>query len=118
MPEESQVTKKARTKLKEIFHRLNFEVNEEVALPHVTNNIGEKIFPPYQADLILSKEFVIELDSKKLHGTKIKRIKDKWRNINIQRDTDLPTVRLLSKDINKQTEQDILAEIEYQLRIS
>lgn len=114
--DESPETAKARDKLKEIFKMMNFYISEFVKLPDVTNNIGERIWPPYEADMILIKEFVLELDSKKLHGTRIRRNKDKWKNTNLLNQMELPTVRLLSKDVNKQTEKQILAEIEYQLR--
>lgn len=113
---EAPITEKARHKIKEIFQGMNFNIEEFVELPNVTNNMGEPIIPSYEADMILSKEFVLEFDSKKLHGTKIKRNKDKWRDTNILSQTELPTVRLNSIDILQQNSQEILDEIEYQLR--
>lgn len=124
MPEEAANTKKARTKLKEIFQRLNYNIEEELRFPQVTNYIGESMEEqPYQTDFIMTKTFILELDpttnkkgKAKGHGTKIKRTHDKWRDINFRQQVDLKTVRLDPVDVNKLTEQDILSEIEYQLR--
>lgn len=124
MPEEATNTKKAREKIKEIFQRMNYNIEEEIRFPDVTNNIGESMEEqPYQTDFILTKTFVLELDPQtgkkgkaKGHGTKSRRTKDKWRDINFRHQLDLKTVRLDPADVNKQTEQDILSEINYQLR--
>jgi hypothetical protein len=115
-PSESPDTYQARKKLKSLFGELMYEVEEEVELESVTNNMEEEIWPPYRADMLVTKTFIIELDSKKLHGTRKKRSHDKWRNINIKSQMNLKTVRLLSKDVNRQELDQILAEIDYQLR--
>lgn len=106
----------ARKKIKEIFGKENYSVEEEVELDTVTNNMGEEIYPPYRADMILKKEFIIEFDSKKLHGTHRRKVHDNWRDRNIKNQTKLITVRLLSKDILKQSPTEILMEINSQLK--
>lgn len=116
---EAPETYMARKILKDILRKYCYHIEEEVELDTVTNNIGEKIWPPYRADMLLSKIFIIELDSKKLHGTKRRRSHDQWRDKNIKGQLNIPTVRLISKDIVDSYEAgkylDILQEIHYQL---
>jgi len=113
-------TYQARKILKEIFRDYCYAIQEEVPLDEVTNNMEEKVWPPYRADMLLSKVFIIELVSKKLHGTKKRRMHDQWRDKNVKAQLDIPTVRLLSKDVleyRKRGEDiEILKEIHYQLR--
>jgi hypothetical protein len=106
----------ARKKIKEIFREQSYNIEEEVELDTVTNNMGEEIYPPYRADMILKKEFIIEFDSKKLHGTHRRKVHDSWRDKNIKSQTKLITVRLLSKDILQQSPTEILMEINSQLK--
>lgn len=113
---ESPETYQARKKLKQIFTEYEFEIEEEVPLSTVTNNMEEEIWPPYRADMLLTKQFIIELDSKKLHGTRRKRVHDKWRDENVRKQVKLKTVRLLSKDVNKQEPEQILEEVNWQLK--
>lgn len=113
---ESPETYQARKKLKEIFTEYEFEIEEEVPLQTVTNNMEEEIWPPYRADMLLTKQFIIELDSKNLHGTRRKRVHDKWRDENVRKQVKLKTVRLLSKDVNKQEPEQILEEVNWQLK--
>lgn len=114
---ESPQTYKARQKIKDIFKPKHYIIEEEVRLESVTNNIGEE-FPAeykYKADMLLTKSFIIELDSKKLHGTHRRIVHDQWRDKNIRNQINLKTVRLISKDVLKQSEADIINEIEDQL---
>jgi|SRR5687768_10092255 len=113
---ESPDTYLARKKIKDIFRHENYKIEEEVELDTVTNNMGEEIYPPYRADMILTKEFIIEFDSKKLHGTHRRKVHDSWRDKNIKNQTKLTTVRLISKDILKQSPTEILMEINSQLK--
>lgn len=112
---ESIETYRARKKIKDLFRNDLYDVEEEVPLDVVTNNVGEEIFPPYRADMIATKTFIIEFDSKKLHGTKRRRIHDSWRDKNIRHQINLKTVRLFSKDILRQSPSEIMEEINYQL---
>ena len=110
----------SRKKLKGILRPRGYEIEEEVPLESVKNNMDEEIFPPYQADLIAAKIFVIELDPQstksKGHGTRKRRIHDQWRDKNIKAQLSLRTVRLNPTDILTQSEEQILAEINDQLR--
>lgn len=106
----------ARKKIKEIFRSKHYQIQEEVELDTVTNNMEEEIYPPYRADMLLSKIFIIEFDSKTLHGTRRRRIHDQWRDKNIKGQLDIPTVRLISKDLLKQTQDQIVQEINHQLK--
>jgi hypothetical protein len=99
-----------------IFGDENYEIQEEVPFETVTNNIGEEIWPPYRADMLLTKQFIIELDSKKLHGTHRKIVHDRWRDSNVKEQVNLKTVRLLSSDVNQQSPEEILEEVEWKLR--
>ena len=76
----------------------------------------EEVYPPYRADMIAQKIFILEFDSKKLHGTRRRRIHDQWRDTNIRDQIKLKTVRLISKEVLKQSDEEILAEIDYQLQ--
>ncbi|HET9773708.1 MAG TPA: hypothetical protein VFP25_01865 [Nitrososphaeraceae archaeon] len=117
----------ARKILKEIFRKQFYEIEEEVPMDTVTNNIGETIWPPYRADMLLCKQFIIELDPQsakkyksKGHGTKRRRIHDKWKDTNIKKQMKISIVRLIPQDIITYREQgkdgDILEEINYQLK--
>ena len=90
---EAPETYKARKELKRILEKQDYIVEEEVPLADVTNNMGEEIWPLYRADIIVTKSFIIELDSKKLHGTKKRRIHDQWRDKNIRNQINLKTVQ-------------------------
>ena len=120
---EAPETYKARKELKRILSKLDYHIQEEVPLADVTNNMGEEIYPPYRADMILTKMFIIELDpqsakpyTSKGHGTKRRRIHDDWRDRNVMDQTKLKTVRLVPKEIMIQSDDEILAEIDYQLQ--
>lgn len=122
MPDEAPETIEARSKIQKIYTRKNYDYEEEIWFPEVTNYIGEKIDPPYQVDILVTKQFAIELDPQtnkkgkaKGHGTKIRRTKDKWRDINFREQILLKTVRLIPDDVNKQSEKEIIAEVESQL---
>jgi len=119
---EAPDTYQARKVIKRLYESQNFKIQEEVKLDTVTNNMEEEIWPPYQADMLLTKEFIIELDPQtpdkgksKGHGTKRRRNKDQWRDKNIKKQLDIPTVRLIPSDILQQTDKQILDEIEWQL---
>lgn len=121
--DEHPITYQSRKKIKEIFRHENYSVEEEVELEEITNNMEERIYPPYRADLLCTKQFIIELDPQsnkpgksKGHGTKFRRMHDKWRDKNIRNQIGLKTVRLIPSDILKQTPEEILKEINYQLR--
>jgi hypothetical protein len=120
---EAPDTYQARKRLKHIYHNKNFIIQEEVKMDTVTNNMEEEIYPPYQADMLLTKQFIIELDpetSKKYkskgHGTRRRRLHDDWRDRNIKNQMDITTVRLIPRDILQQSDEQIEAEIEYQLK--
>jgi hypothetical protein len=120
---ESPETTRARRELKRILLAQDYIVEEEVPLEDVTNNMGEEIYPPYRADLLVTKKFIIELDpqsSKKYkskgHGTKRRRIHDQWRDRNVISQTKLKTVRLKPEDILNYDESLTLHEIDSQLR--
>jgi hypothetical protein len=68
---EAPETYKARKELKRILEKQDYIVEEEVPLQDVTNNMGEEIYPPYRADMIVTKSFIIELDPET--GKKVKR---------------------------------------------
>jgi hypothetical protein len=123
-PSESPDTYQARKKIKQIFTRKHYEIEEEVPLETVTNNMDEEIWPPYQADMLLTKQFIIELDPQsakkykaKGHGTKIRRNKDHWKDTNIKNQINLKVVRLEPEDILKDDSDLTLTrqEIHYQL---
>jgi predicted RND superfamily exporter protein len=120
---ESPETYKARKELKRILENDDYTVEEEVPLADVTNNMEEETYPPYRADMVVTKTFIIELDpqsSKKYkskgHGTRRRRIHDQWRDINIRSQAKLKTVRLKPEDILNYDESMTLHEIEHQLR--
>ena len=120
---ESPETYKARRELKRILEHHDYIVEEEIPLADVTNNMGEEIYPPYRADMIVTKTFIIELDpesSKKYkakgHGTKKRRIHDDWRDRNIRSQIKLKTVRLKPYDILNFDESLTMNEIDSQLR--
>lgn len=115
-PEEAEVTIRARQILKDIYKPLQFEIDEEYVFEEVTNYIGESMDQfPYRGDMLFSKVFVIELDSRNLHGTHRRIVHDKWKKINIWNQRGIPLVRLLSKDVVKQDKKDIIKEINSQL---
>ena len=114
MPQEAKKTQKAREKIIQLYKDQGYQVTEEEVFP-CFNNMGEAIFPPYQADLVLRKTFLIELDPE-FHQTKIHRNKDDWRDKNIEREFNIKTVRLDPSDIMKQEPIDILLEVDDQLK--
>jgi hypothetical protein len=120
---ESPTTYKARQELKRILSHNDYHIEEEVPLEDVTNNMKEEIYPPYRADMIVTKTFIIELDPEsgkpgkpKGHGTKKRRIHDQWRDRNVRDQIKLKTVRLKPEDILNYDEKLTLAEIDSQLR--
>lgn len=120
---EAPETYKARKELKRILEKQDYIVEEEVPLADVTNNMGEETYPPYRADIVVTKMFIIELDPQsakpyksKGHGTKRRRIHDDWRDRNIRNQIKLKTVRLIPKDILDYDESVTLNEIDSQLR--
>ncbi len=120
---EAPETYKARKELKRILEKQDYIVEEEVPLQDVTNNMGEEIYPPYRADMIVTKSFIIELDPEsgkkgkaKGHGTKRRRIHDDWRDINVRNQIKLKTVRLKPYDILNYDESLTVNEIDSQLR--
>jgi len=122
--EEAPQTYKARKELRRILEKEDFIIEEYVPLEDVkTNNMDEEIWPPYEADMIVTKTFIIELDpetSKKYkakgHGTRRKRIHDQWRDKNVRNQSKLKTVRLKPEDILNYDESLTLHEIDHQLR--
>lgn len=112
---ESPDTFLARKRIKEIFKPKHYEIKEEVTMDTVKNNMEEEIYPPYRADMLLTKIFIVEFDSKKLHGSRKHRIHDQWRDANIKSQMDIKTVRLISREILHQTPEQIMEEINYQL---
>jgi len=116
MIQEATKTQKARKKIIDLFKSNGYDVKEEEVFP-CFDNMGEAIFPPYQADIVVRKTFIIELDPL-FHGTKIHRNKDKWRDKNIEEQHDTKTVRLDPTDIMKQDPIDIMLEIDSQLKQS
>lgn len=120
---ESPQTYKARKELKRILEQEDYFIEEEVPLEDVTNNMEEEIYPPYRADMIVTKQFIIELDPEtgkkgkaKGHGTKKRRIHDQWRDRNVRDQIKLKTVRLKPEDILNYDASLTLHEIESQLR--
>lgn len=120
---ESPITYKARKELKRILENEDYVIEEEIPLEDVTNNMEEETYPPYRADMIVTKTFIIELDpetSKKYkskgHGTRRRRIHDQWRDRNVRSQINLKTVRLKPEDILNYDESLTLREIESQLR--
>ena len=120
---ESPETYKARRELKRILSTIGYEIEEEVPLEDVTNNMGEEIYPPYRADMVVTLQYIIELDPQngktgkpKGHGTKKQRIHDQWRDRNVRNQIKLKTVRLNPADILNDAEKLTLEEIDSQLR--
>ena len=115
VPQESKKTLKAREKIIQLYKNLGFQVTEEELFP-CSNNMGEvDISLKYQADLVLRKIFILELDPE-FHGSKVHRNKDKWRDENIEREYNIKTVRLDPADIIKQDSIDIMLEVDSQLQ--
>lgn len=120
---ESIQTYQARKKLKEIFRAQEFDIEEEVKFPDVTNNMGEEIWPPLRADMLLEKKFIIELDPEsgkvgkaKGHGTKSRRNKDYWKDRNIWEQKHIKIVRIDPEDVMKENPELILRDIDYKLK--
>lgn len=120
---ESPETYKARRELKRILSTIGYEIEEEVPLEDVTNNMGEEIYPPYRADMVVTLQYIIELDPEngkkgkpKGHGTRKRRIHDQWRDKNVRNQLKLKTVRLNPADILNYNEKLTLETIDSQLR--
>ena len=120
---ESPDTYKARKELKRILEKQDYHIEEEVPLEDVTNNMKEEIYPPYRADMVVTKQFIIELDPEsgkkgksKGHGTKKRRIHDQWRDKNVRGQINLKTVRLQPRDILMYDEKLTIEEIDSQLQ--
>ena len=120
---EAPSTYKARKELKRILEKQDYDIQEEVPLQDVTNNMEEEIYPPYRADMIVTKTFIIELDPEtgkkgkaKGHGTRKRRVHDDWRDKNVRGQIKLKTVRLKPDDILSYDEKLTLEEIDSQLR--
>lgn len=113
-PQEATKTQKARKKIIEMYRDQGFEVTEEEVFP-CFNNMGEAIYPPYQADIVVRKTFIIELDPHKLHGTKTHINKDEWRDKNIEREHNIKTARVDPDDVVRQDSIDIMLEVDSQI---
>ena len=122
--DEAPETYRARRELRRILEHKDYIVEEYVPLEDVTtNNMNEEIWPPYEADIIVTKTFIIELDTEtskkgksKGHGTRRRRIHDQWRDRNVRAQIKLKTVRLKPEDILNYDESLTLHEIEDQLK--
>ncbi|MDF2736317.1 MAG: hypothetical protein K0S93_173 [Nitrososphaeraceae archaeon] len=122
--DEAPETYKARRELRRILEHEDYVIEEYVPLEDVTtNNMGEEFWPPYEADMVVTKQFIIELDTEtskkgksKGHGTRRRRIHDQWRDRNVRDQIKLKTVRLKPDDILNYDESLTLKEIEDQLR--
>lgn len=115
MPEEAKKTQKARSELIRILKEQRQQITEEEFFP-CKNNVGEVIFPYYRADIVARTATIFELDPMELHGTRRHRNHDEWRDKNIYREYNIPTVRLDPIDILKMDDRIIIKEIESQLR--
>ena len=117
MPQEHSKTKEARKKMIQIFEMLAYDIEEE-KIYQCTNNMGERIEPPYQADLYLKQEFNLELDPDEIHNNSRHNIMhDEWKDQNIyNQHQQVKTVRLNPRLVNKQNLFEIMAEIQNQLR--
>lgn len=115
MPEESLKTQKARQKIKELLIEKGYQVGEEEFFPCL-NNMGEVIWPPYRADLVVRKTFILELDPL-FHDSHIHSVKDDHRDQNIYREYEIKTARVNPDDIlDKKLIETILPDIEFQLK--
>ena len=122
--DEAPETHRARRELRRILEHLDYIVEEYVPLEDVTtNNMGEEFWPPYEADMIVTKSFIIELDTEtskkgksKGHGTRRRKVHDNWRDTNVRNQIKLKTVRLKPKDVLDYDESLTLHEIEDQLK--
>lgn len=122
--EEAPQTYKARKELRRILEKLDYVVDEYVPLMDVTtNNMSEELWPPYEADMVVTKTFIIELDTEtskkgksKGHGTRRRRVHDNWRDKNVRGQIKLKTVRLKPDDILNYEEKLTIEEIDSQLR--
>jgi hypothetical protein len=115
MPKESKITLKARQKIIQLYRDKGYQVTEEELFP-CKNNIEEvNLSLDYQADIIVTKKFLIELDPYKLHDTHIHTVKDAWRDKNIYREYKIKTVRIDPNDVMKQDPIDIIIEVDDQL---
>jgi hypothetical protein len=122
---EAAQTYEARQKLKKILAKHDYTVREEVELDTVTNNMGEKIDPPYRSDMLVFKAFIIELDPQtsqkyksKGHGTRRRIIHDQWKDTNIFNQLHIKVIRLNPREVmnSKTDETAIIEEIIYQLK--
>ena len=112
-PQEATKTKKARTKIIEMYRNLGYQVTEEETFPCI-NNMGDYQLQ-YQADIVIRKTFIVELDPE-FHGSKIHRNKDQWRDKNIEREYNIKTVRIDPQDVVKLDPIDIIIDIDSQLK--
>ena len=119
---EAPETYKARKELKRLLAKQDYTIEEEVPLADVSNNMGEEIYPPYRADMIVTKQFIIELDPEtskigksKGHGTRRRHIHDQWRDRNVRDQIKLKTVRLKPEDVLTGDDDLTMLEIESQL---
>ena len=117
MPEESLKTQKARQKIKELLIEEGYQVTEEESFPCKNNMNEDDQILFYQADIVARKTIIVELDPMGLHGTATHRNKDHWRDKNIFREYQIPTVRLDPKNIlDRNLEDTILDDIKDQLQ--
>lgn len=112
-PEEAPKTKKARTKIIQMFKDQGYQVTEEEIFPCI-NNMGDFKLD-YQADIVIRKVFILELDPE-FHGSHKHRNKDYWRDKNIEREYNIKTVRMDPGDIIKLDPLDIILECDSQLK--
>jgi len=85
--------------------------------------MGEEIWPPLRADMVLTKKFIIELDPEsdkpyraKGHGTKSRRNKDYWKDRNIYEQKGIKIVRLNPDDVIRNDIALTIKDIEYKLQ--
>ena len=113
---ESNKTLKARRLLCKRFRDNGFSVSEEMPIAGIKNNMDEPINPPYQADIYLKLEFIIELDPNPSHKSQHQANHDQHRDKNIWNQYRIKTVRLNPDDISEKTLETVGEEIVHQLR--
>lgn len=92
-----------------------YQVGEEEVFPCL-NNMGEPIFPPYQADLVVTKRFIVELDPD-FHDSHIHSVKDDHRDKNIFREYIVKTARVNPDHVlDENLVNTIIPDIEHQLK--
>lgn len=114
--QEDRKTIRARQKISKILQELNYSsIIGEKVWNNLIDETGQVINPPYQTDLVCCKIFCLELDPPQIHGSKIKRGKDKRKDVLIRQNMEILTVRLDPRDVLKLSTTELINEIEYQL---